>query len=524
LALFAAALVLCLARASHDPRGSRAFAVGAEANAQEEVPRSPPKHDASGSVEWLVVAPHPDDATLIAAGVIARAVRQHEGVAVAFMTNGDLTCARDGVVREDESIRALAELGLDEQHVYFLGYPDGYLARLGHVALSPVERRIDGRCVRGNDTYAVRGHDGRDVHSTWFGESAAYTAENAVTDLSALLETLRPRQIVVTHPMDVHPDHAATYALLQRALARTGTVATLHRAFVHAGDCWPLGPEPAEPCPRTVIDPSAPFPPLSGALHDYRFTERLPVPDDFLNPDVDANPKLRAIRTFRSQLGPSPLETYLFTFSRREEPFFVESPVSCGPANGVSPCTRYTGPAFTVALSPSLPQQSVRQDLPLAVAFDWPKSPPAIDMLADESGAYRLAYDERGHAAILSRLERGTRRTVKTWLLPQDLWGSSDPERVELRFDPRPQDGDVAEITLLVRRELVGVAVDVHPRRTGQSVRAVFDTNRAAFKLSLAFLAGSQKVPVRVADGTVPRGETSGAASGRSLHVGTAHN
>src|SRR6185437_12116826 len=125
--------------------------------------------------------------------------------------------------------------------------------------------------------------------------SAVYTSDNAVADLSALLESLRPSQIVVTHPMDVHPDHAATYAFLRRALAQTGHTATLHRAFVHAGDCWPLGPEPAEPCPRTVIDPSAPFPPLFGALSGYAFTERLPVPGDFLIPDVDANPKLRAI-------------------------------------------------------------------------------------------------------------------------------------------------------------------------------------------------------------------------------------
>ena len=54
-------------------------------------------------------------------------------------------------MRESESVRGLAELGLDEQHVYFLGYPDGYLARLGHVALPPVERRIDGQCVHGNE-------------------------------------------------------------------------------------------------------------------------------------------------------------------------------------------------------------------------------------------------------------------------------------------------------------------------------------------------------------------------------------
>ena len=52
--------------------------------------------------------------------------------------------------------------------MYFLGYPDGYLARLGHIALAPVQRRIDGKCALGNETYALYGHNGRDVHSTWF--------------------------------------------------------------------------------------------------------------------------------------------------------------------------------------------------------------------------------------------------------------------------------------------------------------------------------------------------------------------
>ena len=430
-ALFAAALVVCSARSSTDVRASGAFssshfAFGAEAKLRSPIGRSSPRPDNPGSVEWLILAPHPDDATLIAAGVIARAVRANVGVAVAFMTNGDLSCGQDGAVRERESIRALAQLGLDEQHVYFLGYPDGYLARLGHIALAPVQRRIDGKCALGNETYALYGHNGRDVHSTWFGGSATYTADNAVVDLSALLESLRPRQIVVTHPMDVHPDHAATYALLRRALARTGMTAKLHRALVHAGDCWPLGPEPAERCSRTVIDPSASFPPLLGALRDYRFTERIPVPDDFLSPDVDANPKLRAIRIFRSQLGPSPLETYLFAFSRREEPFFVESPESCG-ADPDSACAMSAGPPLDVVLSRTAPQQSVSQHLPLAVAFDWPKSPPALEVLADESGAYRFAYDPRGRAGVLSRVDRGEPRILKTWLLPHDSLGKQRP-------------------------------------------------------------------------------------------------
>jgi LmbE family N-acetylglucosaminyl deacetylase len=440
------------------------------------------------------VVPHPDDAVLIAAGVIARAVRANVGVAVALLTNGDLGCGQDGAVREVESVRGLAELGLDEQHVYFLGYPDGYLARLGHVPLPPVERRIDGQCVYGGETYALHGHDGREVHSAWFGTSATYTVDNAVADLSALLESLRPRQIVVTHPMDIHPDHAATYALLRRALAHTGTTPTLHMALVHAGDCWPLGPEPTEPCPRTVIDPSAPFPPLFGALRDYRFSERLPVPDDFLLPDIEANPKLRAIQAYRSQLGRLPLANYMFTFSRRDEPFFVESSMSCDPGVAASACGTRTRPPLAIALSRTMPQVSVPQDLPLAVAFDWPERPPAVEVLADESGAYRLAYEPIERAAVLSRAGQGEPRVVKKWLLPHDLWENGEPEHVELRFDPRPREGDVAEVSLFVRHELVGVAVDVHPRRSGRSVRAVFDAGPGPIELSITPGAGARSV------------------------------
>jgi LmbE family N-acetylglucosaminyl deacetylase len=474
-------------------------ALAAGANAQGRVQHA--ASDPTRRVEWLVVAPHPDDATLIAAGVIARAVRDDVGVAVAFVTNGDLTCARDGAVRELESVQALAELGLDEGHLFFLGYPDGYLARLGRAPLPPVERRIDGACVHGDRTYALHGYEGRDVHSAWFGASAEYTADNAVTDLAALLATLRPRQIVVTHPMDSHPDHAATYALVRRALARAGLEATLHRALVHTGSCWPLGPEAAEPCSPTVIDPSAAFPPLLGALHDYVFTERIPVPEDLLSADVDANPKLRAIRRFHSQLGPSPLQSYLFTFSRREEPFFVE------PADpwGAATYPRRREPLVDVMLSSSSPRHELRQELPLGVELDWPRSAPAVEVLADDGGAYQLAYDARAQAAVLNRVDRGQVRTVKEWPLPHDLWASGEREHIQLRFEPRPRDGDIAEVAFFVRGELVGVAVDLHPRHSGESVRAALATGQPPLELSVTSSAPSLR-PVQVVH--APRGTT----------------
>ena len=131
-------------------------------------------------------------------------------------------------------------------------------------------------------------------------------------------------------------------------------------------------------------------------------------------------------------------------------------------------------------------------------------------MMTSPVAAYRLAYDPGAHAAVLSRVDRGDRRIVKTWLLPLDLWASGDRERVDLRFDPRPRDGDVSEIKLFVRREFVGVAVDVHPRRTGRTLRAVFDAGPAALELAIASSAGTHDVPARIAAGTDQRHQASG--------------
>ena len=53
-----------------------------------------------GSADVLVLAPHPDDEVLMAAGVIDRAVKQGLRVEVVLRTNGDFTCKRDGRVRQ----------------------------------------------------------------------------------------------------------------------------------------------------------------------------------------------------------------------------------------------------------------------------------------------------------------------------------------------------------------------------------------------------------------------------------------
>lgn len=259
---------------------------------------------------WVVVAPHPDDEALIAAGVVRHAIEAGDAVDVIVVTNGDFDCVHDGLLREGESLAGLHALGLGPEHVHFLGYPDGSLARLGEEPLS-AKRLIEGRCVMGEMTY------GRGV------EPHFYTRPDAIADLAQILGELRPSDIATTHPEDTHPDHATTYSLVRAALDSLELAPTVHRALIHNGDCWPTGTAPHEPCPLAPIAPTASLPPLTGRLAGYVAPERIPVPASCLVKDPAVNPKLLAIAAHASQTRGT-LESYLFAFAKREELFFPE--------------------------------------------------------------------------------------------------------------------------------------------------------------------------------------------------------
>ena len=92
----------------------------------------------------LVVAPHPDDELLMAAGVIASAKARGEQVKIVVMTNGDYSGPTVGLLRQNETVLGLIQyLGVTEDDVIFLGYPDGGLADINH------QLSIQYRCVLG---------------------------------------------------------------------------------------------------------------------------------------------------------------------------------------------------------------------------------------------------------------------------------------------------------------------------------------------------------------------------------------
>ncbi len=264
---------------------------------------------ASTGVDIVIVAPHPDDEVLMAGGVLRKALNAGKRAAVLVLTNGDYTCSRNGAVRQAETIAALADIGLPESQVYFLGYADGFLSKLNEVPLTVKRLMPDGQCQTASTTWANRGASDMDAHRARTGASASLVRSSLSEDLSVLLQSLQPTDIYLPHESDVHADHAATYRFVKEALpaSRSRTV-VLHRSMVHTRDaCWPTDCKtpylPNQPMPL----PASPF-----------------VPKNVQRVAIDGTQKLKWIGHFVSQLD-APLEQdWLSGFARSDELFFLE--------------------------------------------------------------------------------------------------------------------------------------------------------------------------------------------------------
>jgi LmbE family N-acetylglucosaminyl deacetylase len=133
----------------------------------------------------LVVAPHPDDETLGCGGAIALLRALGHPVHVLVMSDGTLSHPRSlryparrlKAVRAAETLEALSILGVAAPNVTFLGLPDGSIPTLN----SPQLHAAVARCC---------------TH----------------------LQALQPRTIWLPLQSDPHPDHRATWRLIQAAL------------------------------------------------------------------------------------------------------------------------------------------------------------------------------------------------------------------------------------------------------------------------------------------------------------------
>jgi LmbE family N-acetylglucosaminyl deacetylase len=173
----------------------------------------------------LILAPHCDDETLGAGGLIQSAVRAGIETRVVIATNGDgyrlatfkefhkmHLVARDyihmGEVRQDESLAALAKLGVPSDRVYFLSYPDRGTAALLEKHWSPSQPYLSPYSKVSQSPYPRTYHP-----------ASVYAGQDYLADLVSILTEYRPDLVVFPSPEDVHPDHWGLSIFARLALA-----------------------------------------------------------------------------------------------------------------------------------------------------------------------------------------------------------------------------------------------------------------------------------------------------------------
>lgn len=275
----------------------------------------------------LVIAPHPDDETVAAGGLVHQLTAAGAAVSVVYLTYGDgwdwaaEVASGDrtptdadyvalGRLRHQEALVAGAALGVPINALTFLGFPDGGLDRLwsgdwnGAPVPSPHTRAVT---VPYNDALSP---------------GALYTGESIVRLLVRVLTTAHPTTVLVPHPGDAHPDHASAPRFLAVALKRLRGQGILPRKV----RVWHyLVHHPTWPVAATV--PHEPMiPPTRAQVPATRWTV---VPLD----DADLAAKTAALDAHHTQLASSP--NFLRNFLRRTELFGrVQSKVLLGFAAG----------------------------------------------------------------------------------------------------------------------------------------------------------------------------------------------
>lgn len=165
----------------------------------------------------LVIAPHCDDEVFGAGGFIYEAVKKGTRVYVVVVTNGDafrLLVHRPsralslGLRRQKETLEALEVLGVPQDHVFFLGYPDRGLEPLFYEHWSP------------DIPYLSRFTGVEFTPVASFRPGNPYCGVNVAHDLEEIFRSVRPTIVLTSSPFDTHPDHRAVYNFTMYALER----------------------------------------------------------------------------------------------------------------------------------------------------------------------------------------------------------------------------------------------------------------------------------------------------------------
>jgi LmbE family N-acetylglucosaminyl deacetylase len=269
----------------------------------------------------LVLAPHPDDEALGAAGLIQRVRASGGSVRIVLLTSGDafsegvetldgiahpkpLDYRKYGALREQETRAAMTSLGVATQENTFLGFPDGGVCLLASKYLSAKWRAFESpftdRISPPLTEQVVRG--------------VMYRGTDVRREIERVLEGFSPTLIVIPHSEDEHPDHCATHIFAREALdamRRRGLPQPRVLYYLVHYRQWPLTPEAGI---GSELRPPADFPSAEG-----RWTSLKLTPDEAVG-------KKQALLAYASQM--LVIGRFMLAFGRNNELFLEGEPAS----------------------------------------------------------------------------------------------------------------------------------------------------------------------------------------------------
>ena len=284
----------------------------------------------------LVVAPHPDDDIVMASGIVYRAVERGDEVRVVYMTNGDYYASvyngvsyngiQTGLIRESEGVAGQSILGVPENELMFLGYPDGYLQTIYQSNPNDVYTTPNNNQ---STTYGNHGLGLTDYHNYRFGAHASYTRVNILTDLQDIISSYQPDHILVTSEFDNTTDHATTYNFVRLATTAVCNNNLGYNPVIHKTIIWwnPIYWWPNLPIVwPNVPDPTAylaeiPNVDATGLLWSNRESFDVPLPMQLSN--YADNPKALALNTHI--IGQKGVYGYIGFFLHKDEVFWPEN-------------------------------------------------------------------------------------------------------------------------------------------------------------------------------------------------------
>lgn len=205
----------------------------------------------------LIMAPHPDDESVATGGLIQNALEKGIPVHVVFLTYGDFNvwsytvfekipmltpgqALNLGEIRHGEALNAIKKLGLSEEDITFLGYPDYGTSEIlyYHWGESPP---YTGILTRKNSV----------PYSTALSPGSPYKGESIMADMKTVISEFNPTKIFVSHPDDHHPDHRAMFVFTTVSLWEMEKNVEVYPYLVHYRQ-WPL---PQGYYPTYFLDP-----------------------------------------------------------------------------------------------------------------------------------------------------------------------------------------------------------------------------------------------------------------------------